>query len=41
MVFVNKTCKKVLALALSVLMVVGFVPFVDIAPDTASAATST
>ena len=41
MVFVNKTCKKVLALAVSVLMVVGFVSFVDIAPDTASAATST
>lgn len=35
MVFENKTCKKVFALELSVLMLVGFVPFVDIAPDTA------
>ena len=30
MVFVNKTCKKVFALELSVLMLVGFVPFVEL-----------
>ena len=37
----NKSFKKALSIVLAVLMVVGFVPFVDIAPDTASAATST
>lgn len=37
MVFENKTCKKVFALELSVLMLVGVVPFVELT-TTASAA---
>ena len=37
----NKTFKKALAVLLAVFMVAGFVPFVDIAPTTASAAVST